>query len=103
MSVDAPDVTARTEVATSGLPAAAPTGLLPCAKGLSVNTARRTSAPLRAVAAEKILVCDIFIFLRGIARTGSRHALTLVRVGGFGKKPPRLQARAAQRGSAAGH
>jgi hypothetical protein len=69
--VDAPEVTVRTEVATSGLPAAAPTGLEPCARGLSVNTARRTSAPLRAVAADKILVCDMFFILRGIAVTGA--------------------------------
>ena len=40
MKVDVPDVTARTEVATSGLPAAAPTGLLPSARGPSVNTAK---------------------------------------------------------------
>src|SRR5687767_2609557 len=79
MSVAAPDVTARTEVATSGLPAAAPTGLEPCARGLSVSTARRTSAPLRHVAADNLLVCDMFFILRGIAGEPHRHALTLVR------------------------
>jgi hypothetical protein len=71
MSVDAPEVTARTEVATGGLPAAAPTGLEPSAVRLSVNTARRTSAPLRAVAANKILVCDMFFILRDHRRVGA--------------------------------
>src|ERR671932_286701 len=50
MSVAAPDVTARTEVATGGFSGAAPPGVLPSAKGPSEHASARTIAPRRRVA-----------------------------------------------------
>src|SRR5437868_3216241 len=78
MSVAAPDVMARTEVATGVLSDAAPPGLLPNADRPSEHTSTRTSAPL-CVAARRGLVWDIFSILRVAPTRGAvRHALTLV-------------------------
>src|SRR5215213_7883970 len=94
MSVTAPETAERTEVATGGFAAAAPTGLLPSAIWPSADTSRRTSAPL-AVAADKVLVCDIFFILRG-HRLGTQPPRANARPGG-GKVPRRpAKARAAQ-------
>src|SRR5438270_614194 len=96
MSVAAPEVTARTEVATGGLSVAAPPPLLPSAKGPSEHASARTSAP-RRVAARRGLVWDIISILtltrrgrppRANARSGSRLVSRGRRLG---------QARAAQR------
>src|SRR5918911_1720901 len=83
MSVAAPDVTARTEVATGGFSGAAPPGVLPSAKGPSEHASARTSAP-RRVAARRGLKWDIISILtvtlrrrppRANARSGGRPGL----------------------------
>src|SRR5437588_3706501 len=77
MSVAAPDVMARTEVATGVLSDAAPPGLLPNADRPSEHTSTRTSAPL-CVAARRGLVWDIISILTGAPTEG---------------RPPRANAR----------
>src|ERR671931_998940 len=83
MSVAAPDVTARTEVATGGFSGAAPPGVLPSAKGPSEHASARTSAPRRMVA-RRGLKWDIISILtvtrrcrppRANARSGGRPGL----------------------------
>src|SRR5215207_11342906 len=84
MSVAGPETAARTEVATGGFAAAAPTGLLPSAIWPSAATSRRTSTPL-AAAAGNLLVCAMFFILRSHRREPT---------------PPRANARPGWLGSA---
>src|SRR5215216_3049371 len=98
MSVAAPETAARTEVATGGFAAAAPTGLLPSAVWANAATSRRTSAPLAAAAGD-FLMCDIVFILRGTAFGLGLPPRANARAGGRLQRSPRpFKARAAQRG-----
>src|SRR5215218_7103206 len=100
MSVAAPETDERTEVATGGFAAAAPTGLLPSAIWPSATTTRRTSVPL-AAAAGNLLVCAMFFILGSHRRTRLCPPRANARRGRAIN--PALEARAAQRGSPHGH